>query len=41
MIVGENAASLAEDMRRMPRIIGSFLADGPLFVCRLLRSRFA
>jgi hypothetical protein len=41
MIVGENAESLGADMCRMPRIIGSFLACGPLFVWRLLRSRTA
>jgi hypothetical protein len=41
MIVGENAASLGADMRRMPRILGGFLACGPLFVWRALRSRTA
>jgi hypothetical protein len=41
MIVGDATASLADDMRRMPRIIGSFLAGGPIFLCRLLRSRLA
>lgn len=41
MIVGDNAASLADDMRRMPRIIGGFIAGGRLLLFRLLRSRLA
>jgi hypothetical protein len=39
MIVGENAATLAEDMRRMPRLVCGFVAGGPLLIFRLLRSR--
>jgi hypothetical protein len=41
MIVGDNAASLGADMRRMPRILGGFLACGPLFLWRQVRSRVA
>jgi hypothetical protein len=38
MIVGENANSLADDMRRMPRIVAGFLACGPLSLWRFARS---
>ena len=41
MIVGDDAASLGADMRRMPRIVIGFIACGPLFVWRLVRSRMA
>jgi hypothetical protein len=39
LIVGENQQSLAQDMRRMPRLIGGFLAAGPLTIFRLLKRR--
>jgi hypothetical protein len=38
MIVGENASSLAHDMRRMPHILAGFVASGPISVWRLLRN---
>jgi hypothetical protein len=38
MIVGENASSLADDMRRMPHILAGFVASGPISVWRLLRN---
>lgn len=41
MIVGENAASLVADMRRMPQIVWGFVSCGPLFVWRYIRSRTA
>ncbi len=34
MVVGHNSPSLGQDMRAMPRIIGGFLAAGPLWICR-------
>jgi hypothetical protein len=41
MVVGKNAASLAEDLRAMPRVIGGFLACGPLWAWRSMRGREA
>jgi hypothetical protein len=38
LVVGKNCASLVEDMRAMPRIIGGFLAVFPQWVRRSLRS---
>ena len=38
MLVGEQCASLAEDMRAMPRIIGGFLAVFPMWIWCSLRS---
>lgn len=38
MLVGKQCASLGEDMRAMPRIIGGFLAVIPLWLWRSLRS---
>ncbi len=37
MTVGRNCATLGEDMRAMPRVIGGFLAVIPLWVLRSLR----
>jgi hypothetical protein len=37
MIVGKNCASLAQDMRDMPGVIGGFLAVFPLWIWRSLR----
>jgi hypothetical protein len=37
MVVGENSATLGQDMRAMPRMIGGFLAVIPLRVARSLR----
>jgi hypothetical protein len=40
LVVGENSASLWDDMKRMPGLMASFVAAGPLAVYRLvLRSR--
>lgn len=39
LIVGENQQSLGHDLRRMPRLIGGFLAAGPLAIVRLLKRR--
>jgi len=39
LIVGENQQSLAQDFRRMPRLIGGFLAVGPLAILRWLKRR--
>jgi hypothetical protein len=38
MLVGRNAASLAEDLRAMPGVIAGFLAVFPLWVWRPMRS---
>lgn len=38
MAVGLGCASLGEDLRAMPRVIGGFLAVLPLWVWRSLRS---
>jgi hypothetical protein len=38
MVVGRNAASLAQDLRAMPGVIGGFLAVFPLWIWRSLRS---
>lgn len=37
MVVGKNAASIGQDMRAMPRVIGGFLAVIPLWVMRSFR----
>ena len=39
LIVGENQQSLGHDLRRMPRLIGGFLATGPLAIHRWLKRR--
>jgi hypothetical protein len=39
LIVGEDRRSLWEDMRMMPRVIGSFIALGPLALWRMTRAR--
>jgi hypothetical protein len=39
LIVGENRQSLAHDLRRMPRLVGGFLAAGPLAVFHWSQSR--
>jgi hypothetical protein len=39
MAVGENAVSLAKDMRDMPGVIAGFLVCGPLWAWRSIRSR--
>ena len=39
LIVGENQQSLSHDLRRMPRLVGGFLAAGPLAIFRLLKRR--
>jgi len=39
LIVGENQQSLGHDMRRMPRLLGGFLAAGPLAIHRWLKRR--
>lgn len=41
MVVGRNSPSLAQDMRALPRIIGGFLAAGPVWIWRSCRSAFA
>ena len=38
MLVGRNAASLAQDLRAMPGVIAGFLAVFPLWVWRSMRS---
>jgi hypothetical protein len=37
LVVGKNSPSLADDFRRMPRIIGEFLAAGPVWAWRSVR----
>lgn len=37
MLVGEQRKSLASDMKQLPRIIGEFLAVGPMALWRLIR----
>ena len=39
LIVGEGRRSLWHDMRMMPRVIGSFIALGPLAIWRVARAR--
>lgn len=39
LIVGENQQSLGQDLRRMPRLVGGFLAAGPLALLRWLKRR--
>jgi hypothetical protein len=41
MVVGKDSASVAEDLRAMPRVLGGFLAVVPLWAWRSLRSRTA
>jgi len=41
MVVGKGCASLASDLRAMPRMIGGFIAVVPLWAWRSLRSREA
>jgi hypothetical protein len=41
LIVGENHQSFAQDLRCMPRLLGGFLAAGPLAIFRLLKRRGA
>lgn len=38
LVVGAGSATLGDDMRALPRVIGSFLAAGPLWAWRSLRS---
>lgn len=38
MVVGRNSASFVEDLRALPRVIGGFLAAGPLWVWKSLGS---
>jgi hypothetical protein len=38
MVVGENSASVMEDLKALPRVIGGFLAAGPLWAWRSMRS---
>jgi hypothetical protein len=38
LIVGANQRSLGHDMQRMPRLIGGFLAAGPLALFRLFKN---
>lgn len=37
MVVGANSPSLAQDMRALPRVIGGFLAVGPVWLWKSLR----
>jgi hypothetical protein len=37
LVVGEKAASMAEDLRAMPRVIAGFLAAGPMWLWRTVR----
>jgi len=37
MVVGANAASIAADLRAMPRVIAGFVAAGPLWLWRSVR----
>lgn len=37
LVVGAEASSMAKDLRRMPRLIGGFLAAGPLALYRCAR----
>ena len=39
LIVGENQQPFSHDMRRMPRLMGGFLAAAPLAILRLLKRR--
>jgi hypothetical protein len=39
LIVGENRQSLSHDLRRMPCLVGGFLAAGPLAILRWCKSR--
>ena len=39
MVVGEDSPSLSDDMRAMPRIVGGFLAAGPLWLWKNLVGR--
>jgi hypothetical protein len=41
MVVGRNSRSPAQDMRALPGVIGGFLAVGPLWLWRSLRSATA
>jgi hypothetical protein len=41
MVVGKGCASLAADLRAMPRMIGGFIAVVPLWAWRSLRSHEA
>lgn len=38
MVVGEHAPTLVEDLRGMPRVIGSFLLAGPQWIWKAVRS---
>ena len=38
MVVGENSASVIDDLRALPRVIAGFLAVVPLWAWRSLRS---
>ncbi len=37
MVVGENAASIGDDLRAMPRMIAGFVSAGPLWAWRAIR----
>jgi hypothetical protein len=37
MVVGENAASIGEDLRAMPRVIAAFVVAAPLWAWRAIR----
>lgn len=39
LVVGEGRRSFGSDLKRMPEIIGGFLASGPLFLWRLVAGR--
>jgi hypothetical protein len=41
MAVGQHSQSIGADMRAMPRVIAGFLAAGPLWAWRSLRSNGA
>jgi len=39
MVVGKNSASVSEDLRALPRVIGGFLAVVPLWIWRNVRGK--
>ena len=41
LVVGARGSSLVADLRRMPRLLGGFLAAGPLAVCSAVATQSA
>src|SRR5690348_3049749 len=41
LVTGQGQESLGSDIKRMPRLIGRFLALGPLAACRFVERRFS